>query len=160
MYSDNQVQVLNAIADDYAGQLLASIKQVLNEPRYRNTGRGVGSVQVDVVKGDSSKSPALVVKLEDYVLLLDKSKMEWTRLPNIRNLVEWARSKQSDEKQAQKLAWAKAWDLRRNDNWKPKKWRKRALGTVLASMNDRMLKDFEQAIERDFQQVIDENLKG
>lgn len=159
MYSERLVQVLNEVAHDFRGQLLASIKNVLNEPRLRNTGAGGASVKVDVVPGNSTTSPALVVTLDDYVLLLDKSKMQWTKLPNIRKLVEWARTKKSDEREVQRLAWSKAWDLKKNDSWKPKKWRKRALSEVLKDMNAKMVAAFEAAIDADVQVAIDAGLK-
>lgn len=158
MYSARLVDALNEIARQYRSELLASIQKVLNEARYRNTGKGVGSVKVDVVPGDSKQSPALVVTLDDYVLLLDKSKMQWTRLPNVKNLLDWARTKKSTEKEARQLAWARAYDLKKNDSWKPKKWRKRALSQVLKDMNENMLAAFEAAIDADMQQQIDRAL--
>lgn len=153
------VDTLNNIASDYAGRLEAAIKTILSQARYTNTGQGVGSVSVDVRKGNTNESPALIVKLDDYVLLLDRSKMQWTKLPNMRKLIAWAKTKKSEEGEAKKLAWAKAWDMKKNDTWKPKKWRKKGLGPTLKEMNAEMLIAFDKAIEQDFQKEIDKALK-
>jgi hypothetical protein len=160
MYSDNLVIALNNIATEYRGKLEAAIKAVLSQARYTNTGRGVQSVAVSVVPGTTNASPALVVTLDDYVLLLDRSKLQWTKLPNVKNLLEWARARKSDEKEAKKLAWAVAWDKKKNDTWKPKKWRKKGLGETLREMNAEMLLAFDAAIGNDFQRGIDRQLKA
>lgn len=153
------VETLNNIASDYAGQMEAAIKAILSQARYTNTGQGVGSVSVTVQKGNTNESPALIVKLDDYVLLLDRSKMQWTKLPNMTKLIAWAKTKKSEEGEARKLAWAKAWDMKKNDTWKPKKWRKKGLGPTLKEMNAAMLVAFEQAIEMNFQKEIDKALQ-
>lgn len=158
MYSDNLVRVLNSIAQAYRGKLEDNIKAVLNEGRYRNTGRGADSVTVAVVPGDSSKSPALVITMEDHVLILDKSKLQWTKLPLVNELLSWARTRKSNEKEAKQLAWAVAWDKKNNDTWKPKKWRKKGIGTVLKEMNAQMLVEFEKAIEKDWQEGINKSM--
>lgn len=160
MYSANLVRVLNEIAAEYRGKLEAAIKTVLSQARYTNTGRGLGSVQVEMVPGNTTESPALVVKLDDYVLLLDRSKMQWTQLPNVKNLIEWAKTKRSTEKEWKKLAWTTAYHKKNTDTWKPKKWRKKALSETLKLMNAEMLKAFEAAIEQDFQEGIDKNLNA
>lgn len=154
MYSDNIVIVLNQIAEDYRGRMEASIKAVLSQARYTNTGRGVNSVTVSVVRGTTTSSPALIVKFDDYVTLLNNSKLEWTNLPNMKNLIAWAKTKKSDEEEAKHLAYAVAWDKKKNDTWKPKKWRKKGLGQTLKEMNAEMLIAFDKAIEKDFQEGI------
>lgn len=155
MFSENQVIALNNIAHEYRGKLEAAIKDVLSQGRYTNTGRGMQSVVVSVVPGTTSESPSLVVTLDDYVLMLDRSKMQWTKLPNVRNLLAWARARKSNEKEAKKLAWAVAWDKKKNDTWKPKKWRKKGFGETLIEMNAAMKKAFDGAINKDLQSAID-----
>jgi len=157
-YSDNMVITLNNIASDYAGQMEAAIKTILSQARYTNTGQGAGCVSVSVQKGNTNESPALVVKLDDHVLKLDKSKMQWTKLPNMGKLIAWAKTKKSEELQAKKLAYAVAWDKKNNDTWKPKKWRKKGLGPTLKEMNAAMLVAFNEAIEKDFQEGINKAL--
>ena len=156
MYSDRLVNVLNEIAKDYRGKLEAAIKAVLSQARYTNTGRGVQSVKVEVVTGNASQSPALVVQLDDYVLLLDRSKMQWTKLANVKNLIEWAKTKRSTEREWKALAWATAVKKKNTDAWKPKKWRKKGLGQTLRDMNAEMIKAFEEAIEQDWQEGINQ----
>jgi hypothetical protein len=159
IYSYNLVKALNAIAQEYRGKLEENIKSVLSEARYRNTGGGVDSVNVEVRPGDSNNSPALVIKIADHVLILNKSKMEWTNLPRVNELLKWARSRKSNEKEAKKLAWAVAWDKKKNDTWKSKKWRKKGIGTVLREMNEELLIEFDKAKDKDFQEGIDAAMK-
>lgn len=154
-YSDNLVKTLNNLANEYRGKLQDSVTKVLNEARYKNTGRGVSSVTVVVVPGTKEKSPSLVIKMDDHVLLLDRSKMQWTKLPDMNNLLEWAKTKKTDPLEIKKMAWAIAVDKRKNDTWKPKKWRKKGLGTVLKEMNAEMLAEFDSAIDKDLQEAVD-----
>lgn len=157
MYSTNQIEMLNTTARQYAPRLEASIKDVLD--KTKNTGRGLGSVKVQVKEGTANASPELIVTLDQYVLYLDSSKLQWTKLPPIRELLAWARTVKSTEAEAVQLAWATAWDKKKNDTWKPKKWRRKSFSSVLRDMNEDMLEAFERAIDADFQQVIDKELK-
>lgn len=149
MYSDRLVIVLNEIAHEFAPQMHRSIVDVLSQPRYTNTGLGVASVKVEVVAGNELTAPSLAISFDDHLIMLNKSKMEWTRLPNIERLVAWAKTKQPDEKKAEKLAWAVAYDKRKNDTWKPKLWRKKSLSQVLKEMNEELVKRYDAAIEAD-----------
>jgi hypothetical protein len=149
MYSARLVSVLNEIAHRYAGLTHKSIVDVLSQPRYSNTGAGVRSVKVDVVSGNDAKSPALHITFDDHLIVLNKGKIEWTRLPDIEKLTEWAKTKKSSDKEAEQLAWAVAWDKKKNDTWSPKLWRKKSLSQVLKDMNEQLLKDYHEAIKAD-----------
>jgi len=151
MYSARLVDTLNEIAQRYQPLMLKSVQEVLSQSRYRNTGAGVASVTVDVEAGDVNKAPAIRISFEDHLIFLNQRKIEWTRLPNMKNLVAWAETKKSNEAEAKQLAWATAWDKKKNDTWKPKLWRKKSLSTVLKEMNALILSEYDKAIEEDLQ---------
>lgn len=104
--------------------------------------------------GDVNKSPELVISFDDHLLFLDRRKIEWTQLPNIQKLTEWAQTKKSDPKEAKKLAWATAIDKQKNDTWKAKPWRKKSLSSVLSEMNKMLLREFDAAINEDLIDAI------
>lgn len=149
MYSPRLVEALNGIANEYGGLIERAVKDVLSQPRYSNTGAGVGSVRVEVIAGDSSKAPAINVTFDDHLIMLNNRKLQWTRLPNINELMKWASTKKDNEKEAKQLAWATAWNQKKYDIWNAKPWRKRSLSQVLKSMNEELLKKYDEAIEAD-----------
>ena len=140
---------MNAIAHRYRPIIQKAIHDVLSDARYRNTGAGVASVTVDVADGDTNKSPVIQIEFDDHLNLLDKRKLQWTQLPNMKKLLEWAATKESDPKKAKRLAWGKAWQQKKYDTWKAKPWRKRSLSAVLKELNELVLSEFDKAIEED-----------
>jgi hypothetical protein len=152
MYSARLVITLDEIAQRFAPVMQRSIVDVLSQPRYTNTGAGVGSVTVEVIPGDESKSPALKVLFADHLVFLNQRRIEWSRLPDIAALTTWAETKTSNREAAERLAWAVAWDKRKNDTWKPKLWRKRSLSEVLKDMNEQLIRAYDEAIEADLQE--------
>lgn len=149
MYSPRLVNVLNDIANQHAGIFERSVKDVLSQPRYTNTGAGVDSVRVEVIPGNATSSPQINITFDDHLIMLNKSKMQWTRLPNIDKLLDWAHTKKADPDEAKQLAWATAWQQRKYDTWKPKLWRKKSLSQVLKNMNEDLIRKYDEAIESD-----------
>lgn len=144
---------MNDIAHRYKDVIHQSIHAVLSEDRYKNTGAGAASLTVDVVDGDANKSPQIRISFDDHLIFLDKRKMQWTKLPNMGKLMEWAETVKPDKKGAERLAWAVAWDKKKNDTWKAKPWRKKSLSNVLKEMNLLIKEAFDQVIEKDFQEA-------
>lgn len=159
MYSARLVEKLNAIAQHYKAIVQASIKDVLSQTRYTNTGAAAASIKVTVINGTESKAPEIKVDFVDYLVVLNKRKVSWTKLPDIKKLTEWAGRKTDSPEKAKKLAWAIAWDKKKHDTWKAKPWRKQALSQVLTDMNAEILAAFAKAIDEDLQQAINEGLK-
>jgi hypothetical protein len=153
MYSPRLVTVLNEIAKDKRPEFETALTDVLNHPPYRNTGEGVNSVKVMVIQGTEAKAPQIKIEFADHLLFMDKRKMQWTKLPPISKLLPWAATRSADPDQQKKIAWSKAWDLKKNDNWKAKPWRKKSLSAVLKEMNTQILTAFDKAIDEDFQQA-------
>lgn len=149
MYSPRLVDALNAIAYRYKDIIHRAIVDVLRQPRYANTGAGAASVTVDVEGGDANKAPIIHIKFDDYINFLDKRKMQWTKLPDMKKMLEWAATKEQDPAKVKKLAFAVAWDKRKNDTWKAKPWRKKSLGAVLKELNALVIAEFDRAIEED-----------
>lgn len=153
MYSEALVIKLNTIAQQYRDVIHRALHDILSQPRYRNTGAGLASLIVDVIDGDSNKSPQIVIHFDDHLLYMDKRRVEWTKLPEIKKLLAWAETKKSDPTEAKKLAWAVAWDKKKNDTWRSKPWRKKSLGPALREMNRMIMQGFEQAIEEDLKKA-------
>jgi len=153
MYSQRLINILNDIAHRHGAIIKKAIQDVLRGPKYANTGAGVESVTVEVVEGDASKSPNILITFDDHIKLLDKRKMQWTKLPDMKELLQWAATKRDDPKKAEKLAWAVAWDKKKNDTWKAKPWRKKTLSQTLKQLNINVLAAFDQAIEEDMQEA-------
>jgi hypothetical protein len=146
MYSENTVIKLNEIAHRYRDLVHRSIHAVLSQPPYKNTGAGAASLTVDVIDGDNNKSPQILIHFDDHVLFLDKRKMQWTKLPDMKELLAWAETRKSTKEEAEQLAWAVGWDKKKNDTWKAKpSWRKKSLSKGLKEMNELIVKAFDQA---------------
>jgi hypothetical protein len=137
----------------------AAIKEVLSQAMYTNTGAAAASIKVTVINGNENKAPEIKVDFVDYLVVLNKRKVSWTKLPDIKKLTEWAARKTDSPEKAKKLAWAIAWDKRKHDTWKPKPWRKKSLSQVLKDMNAEILKAFDKAIDEDLQQAVNDGLK-
>lgn len=142
---------LNDIAHLYKDLAHQSINAVLRD--IGNTGAGAASLTVDVIEGNATRAPQIVIHFDDHLIYLDRRKMQWTKLPEMKKLLEWARTVKPTEREADRLAWATAWDKKKNDTWKPKSWRKKSLSKVLKDMNDIILKAFDECIDQDFQQA-------
>src|SRR5687768_15969155 len=111
-YSPLLISTLNDIAYQFATLMHKSIVEVLSQPRYSNTGAAADSVKVNVIEGDAETSPAIRVTFADHLIMLNQRKIEWTRLPNMEKMIEWAKTKKSTQQEAEKLAYAVAWDKR------------------------------------------------
>jgi hypothetical protein len=154
MYSPRLISTLNEIAHQHAPLIKKAIVDVLSQPRYTNTGAAVASVEVTVIEGDETKSPDINITFADHLIMLNKSKMQWTRLPNLEKLIEWTSTKTDTREKAEKFAFAIAWDKRKNDTWKSKTWRKKSLSQVLKDMNEDLLKKYDEAIDADLVDAV------
>lgn len=165
MYSQHQIDRLNAVAHKYKDVIYSSLRDVLNSPRYRNTGAGVESIHVDVIDGDANKSAEIHVAIADHIFLLDKRrKLQWTKLPNMTEMIAYAETKSFSKipgyansipvdrlKAAQRVAWAIAVDKKKNDTYKAKPWRKKSLSAVLKDLNKEITSEFDKAVSEDLE---------
>jgi len=151
MYSEFMVIRLNAIAHKYRDIIHKAVHDVLVQ--IKNTGAGAASLTVDVVDGDTNNAPRIMIHFDDYLIYLDKRKMQWTRIPDVRKLLEWAKTIKASPREASRLAWSVAWDQVKNDTWKAKAWRKKSLSTVLKELNELVLSEFDKAIEEGLQEA-------
>lgn len=149
MYSDLTIQKLNDVAHTYAPLIHQSIHAVLSQPRYRNTGAGVDSLTVEVVDGTSSKAPRIIINFDDRLLFMDKRRMQWTKLPDMKEMVAWAETKTGTRLEAEALAWGTAIKQKKFDTWKPKPWRKKSLSGVLRQMNKMVREAWDKVIEQE-----------
>ncbi len=170
MYSDNLVIKLNTIAHRFREYINQALNEILSQAKYRNTGASLASLHVEVIDGDNNKAPQIIITFADSLNILDKRKLQWTKLPNIDNMDDWAQTKTFDTipgykngaapnlppwKQKERVAWAIAYNKKKFDTWKAKPWRKKSLSNVLKEMNAQILLAFDKAIEEDFQAGID-----
>jgi hypothetical protein len=153
MYSPELVTVLNEIAEQKAKEFQSVLVNLLSKAPYRNTGEGVNSVTIEISAGTASRAPAIKINFADHLLLMDKRKLQWVKLPLVSKLMTWAATKNSDPKQQKRMAWARAWDLQKNDSHKPKPWRKKSLSATLKEMNQQIVVAFDKAIEESFQKA-------
>lgn len=175
MYSENLINTLNAIAYDYREKINVAMSEILSQPRYKNTGAGLASLTVDVIDGDSKKAPQIIISFADHLNLLDKRKMQWTKLPPIDDFEAWSETRTFTGpvpgyknglapnlppwKAKQRIVWAIAKSKQKFDKWNGKPWRKKTLGSVLKEMNILVLSLFDKAIQEDFQKAADAGLK-
>ena len=149
-YTTNMQIKLLDIATEYRAKIEASMRSVISQPKYRNTGAGLASLTVVVIDGNAERAPAIQVTIDDHIFRLESRGLQWTALPNMKKMYEWASHKKSDPKEARDLAWRVAKHKQKTDTWKPKTWRKKSLSAVLKEMNKEMLVKFDEAIEKDF----------
>lgn len=154
MYSEAIVQKLNETAHTWQPIIYREIHEVISQERYVNSGKSAESLKVEVIEGNASRAPQFDIKFDDSLLFLDKRKLQWTKLPNMKKLLEWASHKESDPKKAKRLAWATAYDKKKNDTWKAKPWRKKSLSSTLKELNKFIIQLFEDTIEIELQDAI------
>lgn len=159
---------LDALAQQYATRLQRDVKQVFNQPGYRNSGELEGSVEVTVSKSTDKEAPVIVLTYADQGFYLGYKNPQWTKLPDIDKLKEWAKDRNldfgnipgyaygtapnlSDEKKAARIVWAIAKNKRKEDTWKPRKWKNAAkLGDLLKDLNTTTL----QAYAKDMEELL------
>lgn len=156
MYSERIVMKLNEIAYRYKDIVHRAVHDVITKT-IRNTGEAAASLTVDVIEGNRDKAPVLVISFVDYLIYFNHRRIEWTKLPNIDKLTAWAEVKVPDRKAAKRLAFAVAWDKRKNDTWRAKPWRRRGLSGVLKEMNELILDSFDQVINEELQEAAKPN---
>ena len=159
MYSDNLVIKLNTIAHQSADRIDRDLHAILSQPRYKNTGRGLASLHVEVIDGDRNNTPQIKITMDDHLILLDKRKMVWTKLPPIKPLMEWAETVEKNPKRAKALAWGTAIKQRKTNYWKPKVWRRRGLSKALKEMNEFIKQAYDTAIEEETVKEFEKGLK-
>lgn len=155
MYSDRTVMKLNDIAYRYKDLIHRAVHDVIRKTIH-NTGDAAASLTVEVVEGTRDKAPDLVISFADHLIYFNHRQIEWTKLPNIDKLTEWAETKVVDKKAAKRLAFAVAWDKRKNDTWKAKPWRRKSLSAVLKEMNRLVLTSFDEIINEELQEAANE----
>lgn len=153
MYSEATIQKLNEIAARYRDLIYRAVHDVISKEPYTNTGAAAASLTVEVIPGDAKQAPRFVIQFAEHLIYIDKRRLQWTKLPNIGKLTEWAETVKPDPKSAKRLAWAVAWKQRKYDTWKAKPWRRKSLSKVLKEMNALVLEAFDRVIEQDLQKA-------
>lgn len=158
-------QKLDALAERYAARLLADVKAVLNTPQYKNSGELESSLKIIVIPSTELEAPKIILTYADQGFYLGYKSPQWTKIPNIDKLNKWAATKTFDlgdipgyeygtasrlpiEKQKERIVFAIAKNKRKEDTWKPRKWKKAArLGDLLSDLNVDTLSAYAKDIE-------------
>jgi hypothetical protein len=158
-------QKLDAIAQKYAARLLADVKAVLNTPQYKNSGELESSLKILVVPATDLEAPKIILTYADQGFYLGYKNPQWTKVPDIEKLKKWAETKVTDlgdipgyeygtasrlpiEKQKERIVWAIAKNKRKEDTWKPRKWKNAAkLGNLLSDLNVDTLSAYAKDVE-------------
>jgi len=167
---------LDALASAYAARLLANVRQVFGQPQYSNSGELEDSVKVVTTRATETESPVIILTYADQGFFLGYKNPQWTKLPDINELIEWGEQRGldfgnipgytygtapnlSDEKKVERIIWAIAKNKRREDTWKPKKWKNAAkLGDLLKNLNADTMKAYVTDVENLLAESISEGL--
>lgn len=160
VYNEQLVARMNAIAHEYGPRIKSEVLSVLSSPKYRNTGAGVDSVKVTVIDGNASQSPDIKIEFADHLGILNRSKLQWTKLPDMKELLAWAETKKNSSREANALAWGTAKKQLKFDAWKPKLWRKKSLSEVLKQMNKEIVAKWETAAEEVIVETYNKTIDG
>lgn len=156
---------LNALADQYARQLLNQVKEVLSQPAYHNSGELEESLKISITKATATEAPVILLTYADQGFFIGYKNPQWTSLPNVDKIKKWALIKTlsigdipgytygtapniTDEKKIERIAWAIAKNKRKEDTWKQKKWKNASgLGDLLRSLNENTIKAWIKDVE-------------
>lgn len=158
-------QLLNELAHKYGNELINNVRNVLSQPAYRNSGELADSLKLIITPATDTEAPTIVLTYADQGFFIGYKNPQWTKLPNIEKLKKWAETKitslgdipgyeygtassLSVEKQRERIVWAIAKDKRKEDTWKPKKWKNAArLGDILSMINKDTIEVWRKQVE-------------
>lgn len=152
-------QQLQALAQAKSRELLARARQVLS--RYSNSGDLVNSLQAKVE--GTGQDARIILSFAEHGGLIDKKKMVWGKVPEIRKMEKWVQRKGvdafryisgignarnlTDEQKVKRIASGVAWSYRlHQSNWKRKQWRRQTLVDLLKDLNEKTARIWENEI--------------
>ena len=156
---------MNNLAYSYGAKFEQQIANTLKKSKFADTGSLSQSVNVVVQKANEYSPPVIFVEYYDYGNILEQKSPRWTSLPPVDKLETWVANKNLasaglipgytngapnliQQQKNRRIAWAIAWDKRKNDTWKRKRWKREALPDLLKEMNQDTLKEFALHIEK------------
>ena len=173
MYPKELQQALNEIANRYAPQFKAAVKQAFLDPKYKATGELGISVKVKVVPANDNEAPKIVLYYEQYGEYLGLRRLTWTKQPPIDEIAEWVKAKGagfrekaipgyangapnlSQDKKDKRIAFAIAKALKFRERFTRRyKWKSASLPTILKPMN----RDLIDAWREETEQLIAKSL--
>jgi len=156
---------LDDIAERFASKLESDVKTLFSKPEYRSTNELLDSVAVKVTKASDTEAPLVILTYADQGYFIGYKNPQWTKLPNVDKLLEWIRSKKldlgripgyssgtapnlTDEQRNSRIVWAIAKNQRKEDTWRPKRWKNSIkLSDLLKSLNDETLTAYTKDVE-------------
>ena len=152
---------LDQLAIKYANELYGRVKNVLGSPQFRNTGELEESLKLEITKATDKDAPVIILHYADQGYYLNYKSPSWVKQPNVEKLMKWAETKTfgnipgytgtpniPEYKQKLRIAFAIAKDKRKNDTWKPKRWKKAAgLGELLKNINVDVMEAYRKDVE-------------
>jgi hypothetical protein len=153
---------LDDLARKYGNELYGRVKTVLASPKFRNTGELEESLKLIITPATDKDAPVIILEYADQGYYLNYKSPSWVKQPNVEKLLKWAETKTftsipgykgtpniPEYKQKERIAFAIAMDKRKNDTWKPKRWKKEAgLGELLKNINVEVLEAYRTDIEK------------
>jgi hypothetical protein len=154
---------LDQLAAQYGDTLLKDIREVLGQPQYRNKGELFESLRLSLSNATDSEPPVILLEYADQGFYLGYKSPKWVKLPNIEKLKEWAATKVfrtipgyesgtssiPEFKKRERVAWAIAWNQRKNDAWRQRKWKNEAgLGSLLQKLNSDTIQAYAKDVEK------------
>lgn len=152
-------QQLQALAQAKSRELLERARAALS--RYSNSGELVQSLQAKVE--GTGQDARIILAFAEHGGLIDKKKMIWGKVPDIRKMEKWVERKgvdafryvsgvgnasnMSTENKIKRIASGVAWSYRlHQSHWKRKQWRKQTLVQLLTDLNEKTARIWENEI--------------
>jgi len=161
---------LDALAEEYGPRLMADVKKAL--AKYSRTGEMANSVTLLITRATDTEPPRVIVQYADQGYYIGQKNPQWTRLPNVDDLLKWSENVQFTGaipgykngaanlppwKAKQRVVFAIAYSKKKWDTHKPKPWKREAkLGDILKKLNTETIAAYKEA----FQKVLTAAIEG
>jgi hypothetical protein len=155
---------LNEFARVKGESLLRDAREELSKDKRYNSGELLNSLQLEVMEGTAEKPPVIIVKVAPQGSFLEMRKMEWTKMPPIEKLIDWASFKRfdfdripgykngapnlSEEQKKERIVWATSISKYKNNTWKRKPWKAKPVSKFLRELNAEVLQLWTTEIEK------------
>jgi hypothetical protein len=152
---------LNELAMKFGNQLLQDVRRAFE--KYSRSGALSASPELTITKASATEAPKIIVIYADQGFFIGQRNPQWTKVPNIDKLEEWAKDvafsgpvpgyKNSAPnlppwKVKQRQLWAIAKGKQKFDTHRRKTWKRDAkLGQLLAELNTVTLEAYNKEIE-------------
>jgi len=156
---------LDELAGHYSKKLLSDVYKVLSSSKYRRSGKLLDSLHIVVSRATQTEAPVILLRYADQGYYIGYKSPQWTRLPPVDDLLEWAKnisfagpipgykanssSNLPPWKAKERIVWAIAKNKRKFDTWKAKPWKREAkLSDLLKDLNKSTIEAWVEDVEQ------------